>query len=423
MIATPAEGDTVHFLVKGISAKGAVLKVLLPRVHVEREAGGTCWIDMKDIIAPEGTQAGAAKLEVTPEDVAQTKQQYASFHPFEKRTFPQHLLSGIVLASTGQGGTGSGGGMVWETHVAVYDPGDGLVTCLSFNGNESIGSSSDALRWLTTATVAPSSVPRQAPRTRLDWGYISNAGNRILPWAAAAAAAAAAVKEARLAAEAKAVEEAAAAKAAERQAERAAYKQQLSEALCKAKPEWEARVGTLSTQFPALQQETLVAVLNVTEGHVGQARLALKEFSADGDERSALDALLSKLELAKQPPEKHAPGRKLEELQVQVTVEGGQAPGLEFENNTGCVLTGAWLRGATREGRQETGVFVKSVTPGGPAAKAGVAEGWFLQEVAGEKVKHTDKLVIVLKRVKQGEKHDFILKKASITEEDDYHSD
>ena len=142
-----------------------------------------------------------------------------------------------------------------------------------------------------------------------------------------------------------------------------------------------------------------------------------------GDEGESLAAALSKIELEKQPPTKHTPERKLEKHQVQVTVEGGQAAGMKFENTTGSVDTGKWLRGATPEYRREKGIFVKSVKRGGPAAKAGVAEGWFLEEVAGEKVRHTSDLDRVLKRVMKGELHDFILRKASISEEDDYRSD
>ena len=98
-------------------------------------------------------------------------------------------------------------------------------------------------------------------------------------------------------------EERQAAKEAEAKAQQAAtaeeYRKQLSEELHKIKPGWEPRVSTLCEQFPKRQQSTIVAVLTATEGHVGQAKNALKDFPVGGDEGESLAAALSKIELEK----------------------------------------------------------------------------------------------------------------------------
>ena len=74
--------------------------------------------------------------------------------------------------------------MVWETHVAFYDPADGMVTCLSFNGSESAVGGDQ--QWAASGPMAPASVPKEVPnaRTTLKWCAVTDAGRRILGWSA-----------------------------------------------------------------------------------------------------------------------------------------------------------------------------------------------------------------------------------------------
>lgn len=82
-------------------------------------------------------------------------------HPIERSAFPPHLDESCqLLAVKYEGGTGSGGGMCWETHAAVYHgaPEQGNVTCLHFSGSESKGS--PVRPWSVVGPMAPAAVPR-----------------------------------------------------------------------------------------------------------------------------------------------------------------------------------------------------------------------------------------------------------------------
>ena len=114
------------------------------------------------------------------EEAAANKQMLSSLHPRERDQFPPHLRErGIVLAERGVGGTATGGGMSWETHLAVYNPADGLVTIVSFNGSDSAG-----VRLALQGPMTPAKVPRRTPgREALDFkDGISDAGRSILKW-------------------------------------------------------------------------------------------------------------------------------------------------------------------------------------------------------------------------------------------------
>ena len=48
--ASPQEGDTVHFLAKGIPVSGIVRKRVEDRVRVEQSSGTTSWVGIMDLL-------------------------------------------------------------------------------------------------------------------------------------------------------------------------------------------------------------------------------------------------------------------------------------------------------------------------------------------------------------------------------------
>jgi len=107
-------------------------------------------------------------------DVAETKALLGNLSRQMRKEMPSQLLeSGLVLAVTGQGGCGSGGGMVWESHYAMFDPQSEMVTIVSEDGSDHGGVSVRVGR-----PMAPAEVPRKI--SSLKWNSITAAGERIL---------------------------------------------------------------------------------------------------------------------------------------------------------------------------------------------------------------------------------------------------
>ena len=71
----------------------------------------------------------------------------------EQDEIPMHLLdNGLVLASTGSGGSGSGGGMYWDQKYLVYDKISRQVWTIYYRGDDYSGGSVSAAGPTAVAT-------------------------------------------------------------------------------------------------------------------------------------------------------------------------------------------------------------------------------------------------------------------------------
>ena len=138
------------------------------------------------IVAKIAAVEAASQGSADEQSLAQTKKFFEGMHPSEQRSFPLQLRErGMLLAGMSEGGVGSGGGYSWETYAAVFDPADGKVTCLSFCGSESAAAKQES-KWQAREPMAPADVPRNVPcvpgNRRVEWGYVTAAGRRVLGW-------------------------------------------------------------------------------------------------------------------------------------------------------------------------------------------------------------------------------------------------
>ena len=93
----------------------------------------------------------------------------------EQDEIPTHLLNdGLVLASTGSGGSGSGGAMYWTQTYLVYDKSSMQVWTINYRGNDFAGGS--------VSTAGPTAVATHMLNdTEAKLNRVTAAGRHILP--------------------------------------------------------------------------------------------------------------------------------------------------------------------------------------------------------------------------------------------------